>query len=240
MKRIKTIKRAIIVITVMVVLFVLICVLPFLRRRPAQMREYVQSEGFYEESLEDVNINGICFHFLQVGDVANINDAFFDKYGSCTGVVVGDDETCIDIFEQYTGIGHTNQEYYGMRYYVDDAQCPVGAQLGCAFEYDTDDGDFSEDSIEVYISNELLEAYKGLLPEVEQADQGTIYSIYDNILYYMEGDENMNEFLMNVCTIVFQDGRYYYFYGAIDKKVKENYLNSYCSVLYNFLEQINN
>ena len=64
-----------------------------------------------------------------------------------------------------------------------------------------------------------------------------VYSIYDNILYYMENDDNMSLFKTNICTVVFDGSKYSYFCGVIDGE-KESYINKYCNVLYNFFQQM--
>ena len=91
-------------------------------------------------------------------------------------------------------------------------------------------------ALEVCVTIEPLDGYQGLLP-IKDVGEGNVYSIYDNIFYYMENDENMSLFRTNICTAVFDGLRYYYFYGSIDDE-KEYYINKYCEVVYSFIEQI--
>lgn len=43
-------------------------------------REYIKSDKYYEENIENININEVNFKFLQVNEVANVNEAFYKKY----------------------------------------------------------------------------------------------------------------------------------------------------------------
>ena len=51
-------------------------------------REYIKSDKYYEENIENININEVNFKFLQVNEVANVNEAFYKKYDSYKEVVV--------------------------------------------------------------------------------------------------------------------------------------------------------
>ena len=116
-------------------------------------------------------------------------------------------------------------------------KCVLNSEDVATFEYETNDENLVDSSIEVYITAEPLEKFEGLLPTIEEADEGNVYSIYDNILYYMENDDNMSLFKTNICTVVFDGSKYSYFCGVIDGE-KESYINKYCNVLYNFFQQM--
>lgn len=73
-----------------------------------------------------------------------------------------------------------------MRCYLNEDESFGGAYFRYTFEYETNDENLVDSSIEVYITAEPLEKFEGLLPTIEEADEGNVYSIYDNILYYME------------------------------------------------------
>lgn len=205
--------------------------------RDSKKREYIKSDEYYKENIENININSVSFNFLQVNEVANINESFYKKYDSYKEVVVENNENH-DIFEQYTNVDITyEQGYSGIRYYLNKDESLVGVYFRYTFEYETYDENLVDSSIEVCITDEPLEEYEGLLPTIEDADEGNVYSIYDNILYYVENQENMNLFKTNICTSIFDGSRYYYFYGVIDGE-KECYINKYCNILYDFLQQI--
>lgn len=61
-------------------------------------REYIKSDKYYEENIENININEVNFKFLQVNEVANVNEAFYKKYDSYKEVVVEDNKN-YDVFE---------------------------------------------------------------------------------------------------------------------------------------------
>lgn len=200
-------------------------------------REYIKSDKYYEENIENININEVNFKFLQVNEVANVNEAFYKKYDSYKEVVVEDNKN-YDVFEKYTKVDVAfDQGYSGMRCYLNEDESFGGAYFRYTFEYETNDENLVDSSIEVYITAEPLEKFEGLLPTIEEADEGNVYSIYDNILYYMENDDNMSLFKTNICTVVFDGSKYSYFCGVIDSE-KESYINKYCNVLYNFFQQM--
>ena len=152
-------------------------------------REYIKSDKYYEENIENININEVNFKFLQVNEVANVNEAFYKKYDSYKEVVVEDNKN-YDVFEKYTKVDVAfDQGYSGMRCYLNEDESFGGAYFRYTFEYETNDENLVDSSIEVYITAEPLEKFEGLLPTIEEADEGNVYSIYDNILYYMENDE---------------------------------------------------
>ena len=66
-------------------------------------REYIKSDKYYEENIENININEVNFKFLQVNEVANVNEAFYKKYDSYKEVVVEDNKN-YDVFEKYTKV----------------------------------------------------------------------------------------------------------------------------------------
>ena len=201
-------------------------------------REYIRSDEYYEEYIEDININEVTFHFLQVREVANLNSSFYKIYNSYKDVVVGNNEKD-DVFEQYANIDTASDPgCIGIRYYLNEDESPIGACFTYAFEYEKYDGDTTDASIEIYITDESLEEYEGLLPAIEEADEGNVYSIYDNIFLYMEGYDNMDLFATHICTIIFDGTKYYYFAGVIDDGEKECYYKKYCSIIYEFLQQI--
>ena len=149
-------------------------------------REYIKSDKYYEENIENININEVNFKFLQVNEVANVNEAFYKKYDSYKEVVVEDNKN-YDVFEKYTKVDVAfDQGYSGMRCYLNEDESFGGAYFRYTFEYETNDENLVDSSIEVYITAEPLEKFEGLLPTIEEADEGNVYSIYDNILYYME------------------------------------------------------
>ena len=200
-------------------------------------REYIKSDKYYEENIENINKNEVNFKFLHVNDVANVNEAFYKKYDSYKEVVVEDNKN-YDVFEKYTKVDVAfDQGYSGMRCYLNEDESFGGAYFRYTFEYETNDENLVDSSIEVYITAEPLEKFEGLLPTIEEADEGNVYSIYDNILYYMENDDNMSLFKTNICTVVFDGSKYSYFCGVIDGE-KESYINKYCNVLYNFFQQM--
>lgn len=165
-------------------------------------REYIKSDKYYEENIENININEVNFKFLQVNEVANVNEAFYKKYDSYKEVVVEDNKN-YDVFEKYTKVDVAfDQGYSGMRCYLNEDESFGGAYFRYTFEYETNDENLVDSSIEVYITAEPLEKFEGLLPTIEEADEGNVYSIYDNILYYMENDDNMSLFKTNICTVV--------------------------------------
>lgn len=49
-------------------------------------------------NIENININEVNFKFLQVNEVANVNEAFYKKYDSYKEVVVEDNKN-YDVFE---------------------------------------------------------------------------------------------------------------------------------------------
>ena len=149
-----------------------------------------------------------------------------------------EDNKNYDVFEKYTKVDVAfDQGYSGMRCYLNEDESFGGAYFRYTFEYETNDENLVDSSIEVYITAEPLERFEGLLPTIEEADEGNVYSIYDNILYYMENDDNMSLFKTNICTVVFDGSKYSYFCGVIDGE-KESYINKYCNVLYNFFQQM--
>ena len=155
-------------------------------------REYIKSDKYYEENIENININEVNFKFLQVNEVANVNEAFYNKYDSYKEVVVEDNKN-YDVFEKYTKVDVAfDQGYSGMRCYLNEDESFGGAYFRYTFEYETNDENLVDSSIEVYITAEPLEKFEGLLPTIEEADEGNVYSIYDNILYYMENDDLIN------------------------------------------------
>lgn len=166
-------------------------------------REYIKSDKYYEENIENININEVNFKFLQVNEVANVNEAFYKKYDSYKEVVVEDNKN-YDVFEKYTKVDVAfDQGYSGMRCYLNEDESFGGAYFRYTFEYETNDENLVDSSIEVYITAEPLEKFEGLLPTIEEADEGNVYSIYDNILYYMENDDNMSLFKTNISTVIF-------------------------------------
>lgn len=194
--------------------------------------EYLPDGYYLIEEISDGN-----FKFLQVNEVANVNEAFYKKYDSYKEVVVEDNKN-YDVFEKYTKVDVAfDQGYSGMRCYLNEDESFGGAYFRYTFEYETNDENLVDSSIEVYITAEPLEKFEGLLPTIEEADEGNVYSIYDNILYYMENDDNMSLFKTNICTVVFDGSKYSYFCGVIDGE-KESYINKYCNVLYNFFQQM--
>ena len=79
-------------------------------------REYIKSDKYYEENIENININEVNFKFLQVNEVANVNEAFYKKYDSYKEVVVEDNKN-YDVFEKYTKVDVAfDQGYSGMRH----------------------------------------------------------------------------------------------------------------------------
>ena len=66
-------------------------------------REYIKSDKYYEENIENININEVNFKFLQVNEVANVNEAFYKKYDSYKEVVVEDNKN-YDVFEKSTAL----------------------------------------------------------------------------------------------------------------------------------------
>ena len=200
-------------------------------------REYIKSDEYYEENIENININEVIFHFLQVNEVADLNESFYKKYDSYKEVVVENNQK-YDVFEQYTNVDITfDQDYVGIRCYLNEDECLVATHFYYVFEYETNDENLVDSSIEICITAEPLEEYEDLLTTIEDADERNICSIYDNILYYMEDNEKMNLFVTNICTVVFDGSRYYYFSGVIDSE-KECYINKYCSILYDFFQQV--
>lgn len=229
--------KKVIGIIIVCLLFIALIIVGKNALKDGKEREYIKSDEYYEENIESINLNEVSFNFFQVNEVANINESFYRKYDSYKEVVVEDDKNC-DIFEKYTNIDVTSdQGYSGVRYYLNEDECFGGAYFRYTFEYETNDENLVDSSIEVYITAEPLERFEGLLPTIEDADEGNVYSIYDNILYYMENDDNMSLFRTNICTVVFDGSKYYYFYGVIDGK-KEGYINKYCNVLYDFFQQM--
>lgn len=227
----------IIIVCLVCLLFIVLIFAGINVLKDSKKREYIKSDEYYEVSIENININDVSFNFFQVNEVANINETFYKKYDLYKEVVVEDNKN-YDVFEKYTNIDIAfDQGYSGMRYYLNEEECFGGAYFRYTFEYETNDENLVDSSIEVYITDEPLEKFEGLLPTIEYADVVNVYSIYDNILYYMENDENMNLFKTNICTSVFEGYRYYYFYGVIDGE-KECYINKYCNVLYDFFQQI--
>ena len=59
-------------------------------------------------------------NFLQVNEVANVNEAFYKKYDSYKEVVVEDNKN-YDVFEKYTKVDVAfDQGYSGMRCYLNE------------------------------------------------------------------------------------------------------------------------
>lgn len=199
--------------------------------------EYIKSDEYFEESIENIDISSVSFNFIQVTEVPNINEAFYTVYGSFNEIVVKDSGN-YDIFESYTNIDvSSNPAFSGMRYYIskDDNFC--GAYFRYTFEYETSEENITDTSIEVYVTAEPLEEIESLSITFGNADEENIYSAYDNILYYMENDESMDLYQTDICTSVFDGANYWYFCGVIDSE-KDYYLNKYCSVVYDFLKQL--
>ena len=88
-------------------------------------REYIKSDKYYEENIENININEVNFKFLQVNEVANVNEAFYKKYDSYKEVVVEDNKN-YDVFEKYTKVDVAfDQGYSGMRCYLNEDEVSV-------------------------------------------------------------------------------------------------------------------
>ena len=102
-------------------------------------REYIKSDKYYEENIENININEVNFKFLQVNEVANVNEAFYNKYDSYKEVVVEDNKN-YDVFEKYTKVDVAfDQGYSGMRCYLNEDESFGGAYFRYTFEYETND-----------------------------------------------------------------------------------------------------
>lgn len=137
-------------------------------------REYIKSDKYYEENIENININEVNFKFLQVNEVANVNEAFYKKYDSYKEVVVEDNKN-YDVFEKYTKVDVAfDQGYSGMRCYLNEDESFGGAYFRYTFEYETNDENLVDSSIEVYITAEPLEKFEGLLPTIEEADDSLL------------------------------------------------------------------
>ncbi len=145
-------------------------------------REYEKSTEYYEENIENININEVSFQFLQVEEVANVNREFYKKYNNYRKAVMEDDRN-YDIIELYTNIG-SDKNCIGMKCYLDEENCFIGAYFRYTFEYETEEENLLYSAIEVCVTIEPLDGYQGLLP-IKDVSEGNVYSIYDNILYYM-------------------------------------------------------
>lgn len=227
----------IIIVCLVCLLFIVLIFVGINALKDSKKREYIKSDEYYEESIENININDVSFNFFQVNEVANFSESFYKRFDSYKEVVVENNKN-YDVLEQYMNLDIAfDQGYSGIRCYLNKDESPIGVYFRYTFEYETSDENPVDSSIEVCITSEPLEEYEVLLPTIEDADEVNVYSIYDNILYYMENNENMNLFRTNICTLFFDGSRYYYFYGVIDGD-KECYINKYCNVLYDFFQQI--
>ena len=158
---------------IIVVIFVEINVL-----KGGRKREYVKSVEYYEENIENININEVSFQFLQVEEVANINEEFYKKYNDCDKVVMEDDRNH-NIIEKYTNI-RLDENCIGIKCYVDEEKCLIGAYFRYTFEYETKEENLLDSAIEVCVTIEPLDGYQGLL-SINDVSEGNIYSIYETL-----------------------------------------------------------
>ena len=79
-----------------------------------------------------------------------------------------EDNKNYDVFEKYTKVDVAfDQGYSGMRCYLNEDESFGGAYFRYTFEYETNDENLVDSSIEVYITAEPLEKFEGLLPTIE-------------------------------------------------------------------------
>lgn len=199
-------------------------------------REFMHSDEYYEENIQSININEVSFDFTQVKEVENLNKVFYEKYNSYIEVVVEDDRNS-ELFEKYTNIPFEyGDKYSGIRCYLDANENVVSTYFRYTFVYKTSEDNIVDSSIEICVTDEPMKEYSDLLVNSENATTKNIGSIYDNILYYMENGD-MSFFETNLCTVIFDGSKYYYFYGVIDEE-KSCYINKYCEIIYRFFQEI--
>lgn len=250
-------QKKIILFFTSVVMTVLAFNYTFSWRRMLFSREYVKSEKYFKENIDDIKINNMHFTFEQAKEITDV-ESFYEKiYHLYNEVNPTEHYEYMDKFNNYIHIksGLNNPADQGPdfedsilaeRCYLDNHGNICGATFSYYYECNTINDNPIDSNIQVYITNEKLE--NAGLPDVN-GEEYSACSIYDynrfdmikhnNIFNRSEIVEGMELYQGNVCTAYFDGTKYYYFYGSIggDSAEVTNKIDSYCHEIYDLTHQ---
>lgn len=221
------------VATACIIICVAVVVPKFVIHTNMGRSEYVKSNEYCEQEIDEIEIGDSQFIFNQVDEVQNLSEIFQEHYSGIEETVVEQDTSLLNRFCIFTNLNlEDNESFTDKYYYIDDGNQVSGAHFYYSSVFRDESSSEVDYTIECFVSDTKLVEY-----EDESFIQSTINDIpfeivYDNILYTMEDDEDMDMFRSNICAIMNLDEKYYYFVGTADDDL-EMYTGAFCNALYN-------